>query len=100
MTLTRVKLITQINTKIGLTKSDAHQIVDLFFKSICQNLEEGKEVKISGFGNFYTLDKNERPGRNPKTGESVMISKRRVVSFRQGQKLKKTINRNLKNFKE
>ena len=60
----------------------------MFFESLKKNLEEGKDVKISGFGNFILREKNARPGRNPKTGEEVLIKERRVVTFKSGLKLK------------
>ena len=62
--------------------------VELFFEEIRGALEEGHDVKLSGFGNFILRTKNERPGRNPKTGEEIPITARRVVTFRPGQKLK------------
>jgi integration host factor subunit alpha len=62
--------------------------VDLFFEEIRGRLEAGEEVKLSGFGNFELRSKNQRPGRNPKTGEEIPISARRVVTFRPGQKLR------------
>ncbi len=60
----------------------------MFFEEIRQALESGEQVKLSGFGNFNLRMKNERPGRNPKTGEEIPISARRVVTFHPGQKLK------------
>ena len=60
----------------------------MFFEEIRAALENGRQVKLSGFGNFDLREKNERPGRNPKTGEEIPISARRVVTFRSGQKLK------------
>jgi integration host factor subunit alpha len=63
-------------------------MVEAFFEEIRQALERGEQVKISGFGNFDLREKNQRPGRNPKTGEDIPISARRVVTFRPGQKLK------------
>ena len=62
--------------------------MELFFSEIRVALESGNQVKISGFGNFDLRDKSQRPGRNPKTGEEIPISARRVVTFRPGQKLK------------
>jgi integration host factor subunit alpha len=62
--------------------------VDLFFEELRASLESGEQVKLSGFGNFDLRDKNQRPGRKPKTGEEIPISARRVVTFRPGQKLK------------
>ncbi|MCT6885861.1 MAG: integration host factor subunit alpha, partial [Gilliamella apis] len=70
-------------------------LVELFFEEIRVALEKGEPVKLSGFGNFAVRDKNSRPGRNPKTGESVDISARRVVTFRPGIKFRERIEKNL-----
>ena len=74
--------------QLGLNKREARELVDLFFEEIRAALSLGEQVKLSGFGNFDLRDKNRRPGRNPKTGEEIPISARRVVTFRPGQKLK------------
>ncbi len=74
--------------ELGLNKREAKEIVEIFFEEIRNALETGNQVKLSGFGNFDLRDKNQRPGRNPKTGEDIPISARRVVTFRPGQKLK------------
>lgn len=74
--------------EMGLNKREAKEMVDLFFEEIRQALERGEQVKLSGFGNFDLRNKNQRPGRNPKTGEEIPISARRVVTFRPGQKLR------------
>lgn len=66
--------------------------MDLFFEEIRTTLESGEQVKLSGFGNFELRDKNQRPGRNPKTGEEIPISARRVVTFRPGQKLRARVD--------
>ena len=73
---------------VGLNKREAKEFVDAFFDSVRDALEMGEQVKLSGFGNFDLRLKNQRPGRNPKTGEEIPISARRVVTFRPGQKLK------------
>jgi integration host factor subunit alpha len=73
---------------LGYNKRDAKEMVELLFEEIRRALENGDSVKISGFGNFDLRDKNERPGRNPKTGQDIPISARRVVTFKPGQKLK------------
>ena len=78
----------QLFEELGLNKREAKEIVEAFFEEIRLSLESNQSVKISGFGNFDLRDKNERPGRNPKTGEEIPISARRVVTFRPGQKLK------------
>ncbi len=74
--------------ELGLNKREAKELVEIFFEQIRSSLENGSQVKLSGFGNFDLRDKNQRPGRNPKTGEEIPISARRVVTFRPGQKLK------------
>ena len=74
--------------ELGLNKREAKELVELFFEEVRGALESGDQVKLSGFGNFDLRNKNERPGRNPKTGEEIPITARRVVTFRPGQKLK------------
>lgn len=88
MTLTKAAMAEQLFADVGLNKREAKEFVDAFFEVIRESLERGEQVKLSGFGNFDLRDKNERPGRNPKTGEEIPISARRVVTFRPGQKLK------------
>jgi integration host factor subunit alpha len=73
---------------LGLNKREAKELVETFFEEIRQCLEAGEAVKLSGFGNFNLRDKSERPGRNPKTGEEIPITARRVVTFRAGHKLR------------
>ena len=77
--------------ELGLNKREAKELVEAFFEEVRLALEEGEEVKLSGFGNFVLRDKNQRPGRNPKTGEEIPITARRVVTFRPGQKLKSRV---------
>ena len=74
--------------ELGLNKREALELVDTFFEDMWVSLAGGEQVKLSGFGNFDLRDKNQRPGRNPKTGEEIPISARRVVTFHPGQKLK------------
>jgi len=89
MTLTKAELADMLVDKASsISKSDAKEIVEMFFEEIRATLERGEEVKISGFGNFQLRDKPQRPGRNPKTGEEVPITARRVVTFHASQKLK------------
>lgn len=88
MTLTKADMAEMLFDDLGLNKREAKELVEQFFEILRQGLEDGRNVKISGFGNFVLRDKKERPGRNPKTGEEVAISARRVVTFRPGQKLK------------
>jgi integration host factor subunit alpha len=88
MTITKATLAEYLFNVIGLNKREAKELVELFFEEIRSALESGEDVKLSGFGNFMLRVKKERPGRNPKTGEPVAVSARRVVTFHAGQKLK------------
>ena len=91
MTLTKADIVENLNNEIGLNKREAKELVDMLFNDIKNLLSEGHEVKLSGFGNFQLRDKSSRPGRNPRTGEAVEISARRVVTFKSGQKLKESV---------
>ena len=86
--LTKAEMADHLSEKTGLNRRDAKQLVELFFDEIRLALVAGEQVKLSGFGNFELRDKRQRPGRNPKTGEEIPITARRVVTFRPGQKLK------------
>ncbi len=88
MALTKADMAEILYEQLGLNKREAKELVESFFEEVRLALEEGNDVKLSGFGNFILRTKGERPGRNPKTGEDVPISARRVVTFRPGQKLK------------
>src|ERR1700678_3380034 len=88
MALIKAEISEALAESFGMNKRDAKEMVELLFEEIRQALEKGESVKVSGFGNFDLRDKNERPGRNPKTGQDIPISARRVVTFRPGQKLK------------
>lgn len=88
MALTKARMAEMLFEELGLNKREAKELVELFFEEIRNVLADGEDVKLSGFGNFVLRHKNERPGRNPKTGEEIPISARRVVTFRPGQKLK------------
>jgi len=88
MALTKADFSEQLLDVVGLNKREAKDMVELFFEEIKRSLEQGKPVKISGFGKFELRDKTSRPGRNPKTREEIPITARRVVTFRPGQKLK------------
>ncbi len=91
MALTKAEVAEHLFEKVGLSKRDAKDMVECFFEQIRETLEKGEQVKLSGFGNFDIREKSERPGRNPKTGEDIPISARRVVTFRPGQKLKSRV---------
>ena len=88
MALTTADMAENLFEELGLNKREAKDMVEMFFESIRLALENGQQVKLSGFGNFDLREKKQRPGRNPKTGEEIPISARRVVTFRPGQKLK------------
>ena len=88
MTLTKAELADLLFDKVGLSTRESKDMVESFFEEIRVALEEGDSVKLSGFGNFQLRDKPQRPGRNPKTGEEIPITARRVVTFHASQKLK------------
>ena len=90
-TIIKADIIEHLHNELGLNKSECKILIEDFFDEIKESLKNGEEVKLSGFGNFELLNKKERPGRNPKTGEEVTISARRVVTFRAGNKLRKKI---------
>ncbi len=87
-TLTKAELAELLFEQVGLNKREAKDMVETFFDEIRNALERGEAVKLSGFGNFQLRDKPQRPGRNPKTGEEIPITARRVVTFHASQKLK------------
>jgi integration host factor subunit alpha len=88
MALTKADMAEHLFEELGLNKREAKDMVEMFFEEIRCALERGEQIKLSGFGNFDLREKKQRPGRNPKTGEEIPITARRVVTFRPGQKLK------------
>ena len=92
-TLTKAELAELLFDNVGLNKREAKDMVEAFFEVIRDALEGGDSVKLSGFGNFQLRDKPQRPGRNPKTGEEIPISARRVVTFHASQKLKAMVEK-------
>ncbi|HVS25923.1 MAG TPA: integration host factor subunit alpha [Burkholderiales bacterium] len=94
MTLTKAELADLLFEKVGLNKREAKDMVESFFEEVRAALENGGSVKLSGFGNFQLRDKPQRPGRNPKTGEEIPITARRVVTFHSSQKLKLLVEKN------
>ena len=88
MALTKAEMAERLYEDVGLNKREAKEFVDAFFDALREALEHGRQVKLSGFGNFDLRRKNQRPGRNPKTGEEIPITARRVVTFHASQKLK------------
>src|SRR5262245_36148964 len=92
-TMTKADLIESIYEKIGFSKKESADIVELIFDTIKETLEKGQKIKISGFGNFVVRAKRPRMGRNPQTGQEIEISARRVLTFRPSQVLKQALNK-------
>ena len=92
MALTKADLTKRLIEGLGLNKPTATLLVNQFFTEIKASLERGQAVKLSGFGNFELREKKPRPGRNPKTGEEIPVTARRVVTFKPGHKLKMTVD--------
>lgn len=91
-TVTKADIVEQVFERIGFSKKEATDLVELVFDSLKAKLIEGEKVKISGFGNFVVRGKQERIGRNPQTGEQIKISARRVLTFKPSQVLKGMMN--------
>ena len=89
--MTKAELGDLLFEKVGLNKREAKDMVETFFEEIRVALANGQSVKLSGFGNFQLRDKPQRPGRNPKTGDEIPITARRVVTFHASQKLKSMV---------
>ena len=88
MSLTKQDIANALVKKTNLTQTQALVLINQFFEQITETLSKGEDVKLSSFGNFVIRKKSQRPGRNPKTGEEVIISSRNVVTFKAGPKLK------------
>ncbi len=88
MALTKADMAESLFNKLGLNKYEARELIDSCFEELTASLAVGEQVKLSGFGNFDLREKIARPGRNPKTGEEIPITARRVVTFKAGHKLK------------
>lgn len=95
ITLTKADLVEKVFEKVGLTKREATDTVELVFNAIKDTLKQGEKVKVSGFGNFVVRHKKARVGRNPQTGDEMMISARSVLTFKPSQVLKAMLNRDL-----
>lgn len=90
--MTKADLVETIYEKIGFSRKESAEIVDLVFDLMKETLENGEKIKISGFGNFLVRQKRSRKGRNPQTGEEIEISARRVLTFKPSQVLRKALN--------
>lgn len=95
MTLTKAHIVENLFNQNVFTKTESAQIVETLFELIKQSLESGQDVLISGFGKFSVKEKNQRRGRNPQTGEPIILSPRRVVTFKCSGVLREKINENL-----
>lgn len=91
--MTKADIIEQIYEKVGFSKKESAEIVELVFDIMKETLEAGEKIKISGFGNFVVRSKRPRIGRNPQTGEEIEISARKVLTFRPSQVLKTVLNK-------
>lgn len=96
MALTKADLAECLFNELGLNKREAKEFVEVFFESIRAELTQGGQVKLSGFGNFGLRHKKSRPGRNPKTGQEILVTARRVVTFRASHKLKERVEQNVR----
>src|SRR6185436_2853610 len=90
--MTKADFIEGVYEKVGFSKKESAEIVELVFDTVKETLERGDKIKISGFGNFQVRGKKSRVGRNPQTGEEIEISARRVLTFRPSQVLKAALN--------
>ena len=92
-TITKIDITENLIEKYQLPKNEAKKVVENFFEEVRISLESGHDVKLSGFGTFELRNKASRPGRNPKTGDVVAVSARRVVTFKPGQKLRARVEK-------
>lgn len=95
MAMTKADIVEVLYEKVGFSKKEAADLVELVFDTIKGTLAQGQKIKISGFGNFVVREKRSRIGRNPQTGESIEISARRVLTFRPSQVLRSEVNASL-----
>jgi integration host factor subunit alpha len=93
MTVTKADIVDHVFEKVGFSKKEATEVVESIFDIVKRHLENGKKVKVSGFGTFVVHDKQPRRGRNPQTGDSIIIRGRRVLGFKASPVLKKSLNR-------
>lgn len=91
--MTKADIVEKIYEKVGFSKKESAELVELVFDIIKNTLEQGDKIKIAGFGNFVVKEKADRRGRNPQTGEEITISARRILTFKPSQVLKASINK-------
>ena len=92
MTITKANLVEKISNRLGLSKAESQNLVENFFEILSNSLENGEDIKISGFGTFKLKKKNTRPGRNPMTGEVIPVSARTIVKFSASSKFKTMVH--------
>lgn len=95
MAMTKADIVEALYEKVGFSKKESADLVEMVFDTIKSTLAQGQKIKISGFGNFVVREKRARTGRNPQTGESIEISARRVLTFRPSQVLRAEVNSSL-----
>lgn len=95
MAMTKADIVEALYQKVGFSKKEAADLVELVFDTIKNTLASGDKIKISGFGNFVVREKRSRIGRNPQTGEQIEISARKVLTFRPSQVLRAEVNASL-----
>ena len=95
MAMTKADIVEHIYGRIGFSKKEASEVVESVFELMKKHLERGQKVKVSGFGNFVVHEKRPRKGRNPQTGETIVIRGRRVLGFKASPMLKKSMNREI-----
>jgi integration host factor subunit alpha len=90
--MTKAEIVEAVQKSVDLPKKDIVELVEGVFEMIRERLEQGEDIKLPGFGNFLIREKNQRVGRNPKTGEEMMITARKIVSFKPSQILRERVN--------
>ena len=97
MAMTKADIVEALYERVGFSKKEAADLVELVFDTLKNTLAKGQKIKISGFGNFVIREKRSRVGRNPQTGQSIEITARRVLTFRPSQVLRTDVNASLEN---
>ena len=90
--MTKAEIVEQIYEQVGFSKKESAELVEMVFETIKETLSVGEKVKISGFGNFVVRPKNARKGRNPQTGQEILLEARRVLTFKPSLVLKNILN--------
>jgi integration host factor subunit alpha len=91
--VTKADIVEKVYEKVGLSKKESYELVELLFETLKATLESGEKIKIAGFGNFVVKEKSDRKGRNPQTGEAITIEARRILTFKPSRILKTDINK-------